>query len=376
MAVAGEFSRPDTEPWSDRSMSQDQVSPFEGRVKTLWIREPSLSHILAGRKTVEVRVGYDNIRRLQPGDRLKLNGRHLATIRRISHYADFETLVAAEDPAAIAPDLAGRSGQGLPSGRLLAALRDLYPPEKEALGAVALEIALCRYDAVLFDMGYTLIYFEPPQEVIIREALRTLGVERSVAEIEAAFRVVYADYDRAEETATFPATEEHDRQVQQGFGRALLAQLGLVTDEQAWRSYAGAMEAWFSRPGVIRPYPEVIEVLTGLKARGYRLGIISNWSWNLRERVAQVGLDGYFELIWASAYAGCNKPHPDIFRQALARMDLLPARTLYVGDSYRHDVIGARNAGLDAALLDRNGTADSPDCPVIRDLWGVFDLLR
>jgi putative hydrolase of the HAD superfamily len=126
---------------------------------------------------------------------------------------------------------------------------------------------------------------------------------------------------------------------------------------------------------VLRPYPEVVEVLAILKGQGYRLGIVSNWSWNLRNRVAQVGLDGFFEVVWASAYAGCNKPHPAIFHQALARLDLSPDRAFYVGDSYRADVIGARNAGLDVALLDREGAAGDPDCPVIRDLWGLFDLL-
>ncbi len=343
------------------------VPPPPGRVKTLWIREPYLAHILAGRKRVEVRVGYDSIRRLRPGDRLRLNDRHLAVIRRIGPYADFEELVAGEDPAAIAP--------GLPPGELLETLRTLYPPAKEALGAVALELALCRYDAVLFDMGYTLIYFEPPQEVIVRETLRTLGVERSVAEIEAAVREVYDDYYRAAETTTFPPTEEYDHQVQLELDRHLLLRLGLPADEEAVQAYRAAVGAWFERPGVMRPYPEVGEVLAALKAQGYRLGIISNWSWNLRRRVAQVGLDGHFDLVWASAYAGCNKPHPGIFRQALAHLGLSPARALYVGDSYWHDVIGARNAGLDAALLDRDGRAGSSDCPVIGDLREVFGLL-
>jgi FMN phosphatase YigB (HAD superfamily) len=105
------------------------------------------------------------------------------------------------------------------------------------------------------------------------------------------------------------------------------------------------------------------------------LGIVSNWSWNLRERAIQVGLDHFFEIIWASAYAGCNKPHPGIFAQALEQMDLPAERALYVGDSYEHDVVGARNAGLDPVLVDRNGTAVEPDCAVIRNLWGVLDLL-
>lgn len=104
------------------------------RIKTLWIREPYLEQILAGVKTVEVRVGYENIRRLEPGDRLRLNDRHPATIRRVGRYRDFDELAASEDPARIAP--------GLPPGELVAALRAVYPPDKEALGAIALELTL------------------------------------------------------------------------------------------------------------------------------------------------------------------------------------------------------------------------------------------
>jgi ASC-1-like (ASCH) protein len=103
------------------------------RTKTLWIKEEYLGAILAGRKTVEVRVAYPNIARLQVGDRLLLNDRHLYVIRRIGRYADFEELLAHEEPAAIAPDR--------PPDRLLEVLRAIYPPEKESLGVVALEIA-------------------------------------------------------------------------------------------------------------------------------------------------------------------------------------------------------------------------------------------
>lgn len=100
--------------------------------KTLWIKEEYLDLVLKGRKTIEVRVGYDNIRRLQKGDRLLLNARHPFIIRRIGRYADFEELLAHEDTTAIAPDV--------PPEQLLDKLRAIYPPEKEALGAMALEI--------------------------------------------------------------------------------------------------------------------------------------------------------------------------------------------------------------------------------------------
>jgi ASC-1-like (ASCH) protein len=102
------------------------------RTKTLWIKDEYLGLILTGRKTIEVRVGYSNITRLQVGDRLLLNDQHPFFIRRIGRYVSFEGLLAREDAASIAPDV--------PPGQLLEDLRAIYPPEKEALGVVALGI--------------------------------------------------------------------------------------------------------------------------------------------------------------------------------------------------------------------------------------------
>jgi putative hydrolase of the HAD superfamily len=345
------------------------------RTKTLWIRDQYLSQILAGQKTVEVRVGYENIRRLQPGDLLKLNDRHVVVVRRIASYTGFEDLVAAEDPTEIAPDLPSTRGSSEAASALLAALREIYPPHKEALGAVALEVELRRYDAILFDMGYTLIYFEPPQELIVQDALQEAGAERSTEEIRTAVDAVWGEYYRDEATATFPAPQDYERKVESGLRSAFLRELGLGEDPDFVERYSQSLQASYNRPGVVRPYPEVEEVLISLQRQGYRLGIVSNWSWNLRERATQVGLDRYFEIIWASAYAGCNKPHPGIFAQALEQMDLPAERALYVGDSYEHDVVGARSAGLEPVLVDRDGTAGEPNCAVIRDLRGVLDLL-
>ncbi len=102
------------------------------RTKVLWIRPEYLQEILAGRKTIEVRVGYDNIRRLRAGDFLRLNDTHLYRIKRVAHYPDFDALLAHESISAIAP--------GMDADALRQALREIYPPEKEALGVVALEI--------------------------------------------------------------------------------------------------------------------------------------------------------------------------------------------------------------------------------------------
>jgi 8-oxo-dGDP phosphatase len=92
-----------------------------------------LPQILDGRKTLEIRVAYENITRLEIGDRLLLNDAHAFVITRIARYTNFEELLANEDAGKFAPDV--------PQENLLNILRSVYPPDKEALGIVPLEIA-------------------------------------------------------------------------------------------------------------------------------------------------------------------------------------------------------------------------------------------
>jgi ASC-1-like (ASCH) protein len=102
------------------------------RTKNLWIKEEYLDQILRGDKDVEVRVGYSNISRLREGDVLLLNGEHAYQITRVGRYASHDMLVQQEDIERIAP--------GMSRDEVLAELKRIYPPEKEALGVVALEV--------------------------------------------------------------------------------------------------------------------------------------------------------------------------------------------------------------------------------------------
>jgi 8-oxo-dGTP pyrophosphatase MutT (NUDIX family)/ASC-1-like (ASCH) protein len=89
----------------------------------------------AGRKTIEVRVATPSRRDIGVGDTVVLHdrdtGRELdITVRRITAYSSLADLLSSEDAGRIDPDR--------PPGELLADLRDIYPPPKEALGVLAL----------------------------------------------------------------------------------------------------------------------------------------------------------------------------------------------------------------------------------------------
>lgn len=95
--------------------------------------------VAAGRKTIEVRVRYPHLADMAAGDtiRFRIKGTiETCDVRvlRVAEYPDFEALLDGEGPANVNPS-STREQQ-------LANIRAIYPPEKEALGALAIEIEL------------------------------------------------------------------------------------------------------------------------------------------------------------------------------------------------------------------------------------------
>ncbi|GAB1689426.1 ASCH domain-containing protein [Krasilnikovia sp. M28-CT-15] len=104
--------------------------------------------LATGRKTIEVRVQYPNLRNLAPGQLIRfVCGRDeaLTRIKRVARYESFEHMLDAEGPANVNPDS--------PRHQQLANIRRIYGPEKEALGVLAIEIELVRPHATRRDAG-------------------------------------------------------------------------------------------------------------------------------------------------------------------------------------------------------------------------------
>ena len=106
--------------------------------------------------------------------------------------------------------------------------------------------------------------------------------------------------------------------------------------------------------------PGTIEALEQLAPR-YRLGVVSNANGTVRALMARLGLDRFFDVVVDSQEEGVQKPDPRLFRIGVERMRATPESTVYVGDIFTVDVLGARGAGLSAVLIDPNGLhADKP----------------
>jgi putative hydrolase of the HAD superfamily len=103
-------------------------------------------------------------------------------------------------------------------------------------------------------------------------------------------------------------------------------------------------------------------------AEKFRIAVISNADGAIERVLSRCGIADCFESITDSGIVGVEKPRAEIFEAALDRMEARADESLYVGDVYSVDYVGARNAGMDAVLFDLAGAYRDQDLPRVESL--------
>jgi putative hydrolase of the HAD superfamily len=108
----------------------------------------------------------------------------------------------------------------------------------------------------------------------------------------------------------------------------------------------------------------------------FRIAVISNADGRIEDILSRCGIAECFETITDSGIVGFEKPRPEIFRAALKTMNARADESLYVGDVYSVDYVGATNAGMQAVLFDVAGAySDRPE-PRVESLEQLESWLR
>jgi HAD superfamily hydrolase (TIGR01662 family) len=117
---------------------------------------------------------------------------------------------------------------------------------------------------------------------------------------------------------------------------------------------------------------DVRRALPELKQAGYLMAVLSNRDKPFHEILESHNLTEFFHFSLAAGEVGIYKPEPGVFQHALDRANVTAHETVYVGDNYFADVVGARRAGLEPVLYDPTGIFPEADCTTIRS----FDELK
>lgn len=206
--------------------------------------------------------------------------------------------------------------------------------------------------AVLFDVDFTLAR---PGPELGPEGYRRVGERHDLAldpeRYEEARQAALASLQRHPEL-------EHDDELWIAFTEEIVR--GMGGDAEGARACAEELVRAWEAHERFTLYEDALPALAALRQRGVKIGLISNGSRDLDEFVAHHGLDA--DCVVGSRAFGRTKPHPDIFRHALALLKVEPREAAMVGDSYEDDIEGARALGMTAFLLDRdNRYPDEPD---------------
>lgn len=149
---------------------------------------------------------------------------------------------------------------------------------------------------------------------------------------------------------------KHFRHTRQQWAALVDATFGGLVQPPPSESFFPALYERFGEPDAWHVFDDVRPALQALRARGFKLGVVSNWDERLRPLLRKLKLAGYFDAVVVSCEASSCKPSPVIFREAARALGLRPAQILHVGDSREADVRGARAAGLQALWLRRKRT--------------------
>jgi putative hydrolase of the HAD superfamily len=213
-------------------------------------------------------------------------------------------------------------------------------------------------EAVLFDVGDTLLHFEtskaaeyldsavrPAYERLCELGLDPPSYEKYSRRIRRAFLMTYV----------WSRIRRREARLVRAFTRAHL-RMGLRVEEKDFNDLALRCALTFRR--FFSTDTEAQEVLARLDAAGFKLGIVSNTmfpGFAIDDALASEGLLKHLPVRIYSSDARYMKPHRRIFLLALDRIGVAPGRTLFVGDRMDKDVAGASRVGMKTALLVKNG---------------------
>jgi putative hydrolase of the HAD superfamily len=117
-------------------------------------------------------------------------------------------------------------------------------------------------------------------------------------------------------------------------------------------------DKWESTLTNVRLYPGARELVEHLRGRGIRTAALSDFP--VERKLRLLNLDGLWDVAFSAEETGYLKPNPEPFNRLIKELALPPEQILYVGNSYRYDVAGARACGLLTAHITHRKPADDP----------------
>ncbi len=229
--------------------------------------------------------------------------------------------------------------------------------------------------AILFDWDGTLRHNYPSSEHAFFDFAAQLGVPDSVEKRRRAIRWSHSYWAQSKELMEDLQTFQEDDSFWLNYAkRHLIAfECALEQANELAEKIRQQMRENYKPQDMLMS--GLLETLQALKDGGILLGVVTNREKFPLEQMQTLGLDAFFDCTIAAGEVSAYKPEPEIFFHAMEKLQVTPEETIYVGDNYFADVIGAQRAGLRPVLLDPEDIFPDAGCPIICSYPELLNLL-
>lgn len=209
---------------------------------------------------------------------------------------------------------------------------------------------------VTFDLYDTLVESDPQGWIRFQTALKLSGLDAELTDVMRAYTAGQRFF--TVENGRLPIrdrTSADSEKFQIDLTRISLEALGSSTDDATVEEVKSNFRDDTKAGKILRyvAYDEVNDVLKRLRDQNIVTAVVSNADSDVTEFCLHMGFAEHMDIIVTSALVGWEKPDARTYLAALEPFGVPPEAALHVGDQPDSDVLGARQLGMAAALIDR-----------------------
>ena len=223
-------------------------------------------------------------------------------------------------------------------------------------------------EAISFDAAGTLLFPKPTVGAIYQEVLTAHELLLDSSQLEQAFQ---ASFKKVKKNRSIANPEDRER----AYWKTVVAEsIQLLTSlPDNFETVFEALWQEFAKGNRWRLNESACGLFDFLDRQGTPFVLLTNWDVRVRSVLHDHGLQDRFSHIFISSEIGSEKPDRGIFDFAASSLNVKPHSILHVGDHYELDVLGARNAGWQAAHFALESESTEGDANTVSHLGELCD---